>query len=443
MRRRGPAPGRLAVAPAPSPAAPSPDARRPVLPVDPLDDGGDVLEQLGDVPAEHAPRRVRDLDQRQAPAPLRVRVEHALHGQHLELDALERVEVVDAQQHRLPLERGRELAAAPRRVRPGDRREEPLGLDAGRHDLEPDGPAVVLEHDAPAAVDVLQAQHARAAREKVARVVEGVEADEVRVEHRPQDLFAARERAEDLGGGERRVQRQAEADAVQALAQQRGQHEQVVVVDPDEVARDVADGRDDDVGEGLVRLHVAAPEVGVEPPGARRREGHQVVQQRPELLLAEAAVVPLAQLRSQEDGAAAERREELEGHRLLLGGGDVVRGEAADVEHVDVVADALLRESLGFFFLVSGKEERVSEKRERGGKVEVEVSKKSKERAREAPKKKKTHRSLRDQRVLVPLELPLARGRGALHLDGQVVGDEDEAVGVVVCVGKGKRERER
>jgi hypothetical protein len=38
--------------------------------------------------------------------------------------------------------------------------------------------------------------------------------------------------------------------------------------------------------------------------------------------------------------------------------------------------------------LVSGKE-RVSEKRERGGKVEVEVSKKSKERAREALKKKK------------------------------------------------------
>ena len=39
--------------------------------------------------------------------------------------------------------------------------------------------------------------------------------------------------------------------------------------------------------------------------------------------------------------------------------------------------------------MVSGKEERVSEKRERGGKVEVEVSKKSKERAREALKKKK------------------------------------------------------
>jgi hypothetical protein len=87
--------------------------------------------------------------------------------------------------------------------------------------------------------------------------------------------------------------------------------------------------------------------------------------------------------------------------------------------------------------LVSGKE-RVSEERERGGKVEVEVSKKSKERAREALKKKKTHRSLRDQRVLVPLELPLARGRGALHLDGQVVGDEDEAVGEVVCVEKGQ-----
>ena len=80
----------------------------------------------------------------------------------------------------------------------------------------------------------------------------------------------------------------------------------------------------------------------------------------------------------------------------------------------------------------------MSEKRERGGKVEVEVSKKSKERAREALKKKKTHRSLRDQRVLVPLELPLARGRGALHLDGQVVGDEDEAVGEVVCVEKGQ-----
>ena len=52
----------------------------------------------------HAPGRVSDLHQHEAAAPLGVVVQHALHGRQLELDALEQVHVVHADQHGLPLE---------------------------------------------------------------------------------------------------------------------------------------------------------------------------------------------------------------------------------------------------------------------------------------------------------------------------------------------------
>ena len=51
-----------------------------------------------------------------------------------------------------------------------------------------------------------------------------VRANKVRVEEGAQQLLALGEGAEDLGGGEGAVEEEATADAVEALAQQRGQH---------------------------------------------------------------------------------------------------------------------------------------------------------------------------------------------------------------------------
>ena len=215
----------------------------------------------------------------------------------------------------------------------------------------------------------------------------------------------------------------------------------MVVVDPDEVPLDAADGLDDDVGKGLVGLDVAAPEVGVEPPRRGGRERQEVVEQRPELLLAEAPVVPLAELGPQEDRAAPERGVELEGDDFLLRRGDVVGGEASDVEDVDVVADALLFLCCLVCVFFGGwvgrkmgglREWRMKRERERERKGREREREKRVEEVEEAKKKEKEssipHRCLRDQRVLVPLKLPLSRGGGPLHLDRQVVGDEDEAV---------------
>lgn len=67
--------------------------------------------------------------------------------------------------------------------------------------------------------------------------------------------------------------------------------------------------------------------------------------------------------------------------------------------------------------------------RERKRKREKEEVKRKKEKRKKRKKKhSSSHRRLSDQRILVPLELPLSALRRPLHLDRQVVGDEDEAV---------------
>ena len=148
-----------------------------------------------------------------------------------------------------------------------------------------------------------------------------------------------------------------------------------------QVPRDVPDCRDDDIGECLIGLHVASPQVGVEPARTGGRKRHQVVQQGPELLLAEAAVVALSELRAEEDGAASESREELESDRFLFERRNVVGREASDVEDVDVVADALLvfvSEDFGKGRGEKGKERgsrsRGGSKKEREKKTQIKIS---------------------------------------------------------------------
>ena len=211
----------------------------------------------------------------------------------------------------------------------------------------------------------------------------------------------------------------------------------MVVVDPDEVPRDVPHDLDDDVGECLVRFYVSSPQICVESPGTGGRQRHQVVQERPQLLLAEFLVVALPELCAQKDGAAAEAGVQFQGDDFLFRRGNVIGGEASHVEDIDVVSHALLFRGVLVFF--QRKEVRRKERERRSRSKKKERAKRGGEKALNL-----SHRRLRDQRVLVPLELPFARrGRGALHLDGQVVGDEDEAVGVKRKRGEEVRERER
>ena len=170
--------------------------------------------------------------------------------------------------------------------------------------------AVVVDQDAAALRVVLQAQHAAAAGEEVAGVIKGVEAEDVGVEHAAQQLLAPRERAEYLARGERGVQEHGDADLVAAPPQQRGQDHEVVVVEPDGVelgARDL----DEAVRELDVGAHVRLPELGGEAAGGVGRGGEDVVQQGPELLLAEALVEAALEVGAEEDGVALEVRDEV------------------------------------------------------------------------------------------------------------------------------------
>jgi hypothetical protein len=99
-----------------------------------------------------------------------------------------------------------------------------------RQDLDAHRTAVVLEANVPPLELVREPEHPAAAGEEVARVVEGVEADEVGVEQGAQKLLAHGERLVDLGRGEQQVQEEAELDAVESLAQEGGEHHEVVVV---------------------------------------------------------------------------------------------------------------------------------------------------------------------------------------------------------------------
>ncbi|CAA6662280.1 unnamed protein product [Spirodela intermedia] len=242
-----------------------------------IGDGDHLVQQfLHLLPA--APRRVGDLDEDRSSPPF----------WELEADALEQIDVVDAQEHRPAVELLHQLAGllAGRR-RPHNRLQLP-NVHADREDLDADDPPVVFEADEPSLGPVVDPQHPAAAGEEMAGVIEGVEADHVGVEQRLEDLLPNGKRPVDLRGGEGGVEEEAELDAVKPAAEEGGENQQMVVVDPDVVLVGVKDLRHL-VGEGLVGGDVGLPEGAVEAGGAGGGGDRlRVVEQRPEVALAEA-----------------------------------------------------------------------------------------------------------------------------------------------------------
>lgn len=90
--------------------------------------------------------------------------------------------------------------------------------------------------------------------------------DDVGVEEAAQDEVAVGEGAEDLAGGKRAVQEVPAAHGVEALAQERGQQHQMVVVHPHEVPVHV-DHLHQLVREPFVGGQVPLPVDLVVPPG--------------------------------------------------------------------------------------------------------------------------------------------------------------------------------
>lgn len=181
-------------------------------------------------------------------------------------------------------------------------------VDADGEDFDCDGAAEVVDAEMPAAGLVIEPEEARAGGEEVACVVEGVESDEIGVEEGAEEVVADGDGAEDLGGGEGGVEEEAEAGAGVPAAEIGREGEEVVVVGPDVTAVGVAGGVEgfrDSLGEETVGGEVRPPESGVKE-GGTAAERQQAVEERPEVVLAEAVVEFLMEIGGDEDGDAFE-----------------------------------------------------------------------------------------------------------------------------------------
>ena len=101
-----------------------------------------------------------------------------------------------------------------------------MGRTSGR-DLQVHVSSIVRHKDASPLRVVLQPQHAAAAGYEVPSVVKGVEADDVSIQQRPQQLLTFRKRSEYLGRWERTVQEDSLRYLVQPPPQQRWKYLQI------------------------------------------------------------------------------------------------------------------------------------------------------------------------------------------------------------------------
>jgi hypothetical protein len=119
---------------------------------------------------------------------------------------------------------------------------------------------------------------------EVAEIGGGVEADQVGAEEALEELSAGREGSEQLLGGERDVEEEPDPRLRQPAADQSRQQQELIVVDPDQVAGPVL--RHHHLGELLVGLDVGVPVAGLEGDLVQ-----EIVEQGPEDPVGEALVI--------------------------------------------------------------------------------------------------------------------------------------------------------
>ncbi len=196
-----------------------------------------------------------------------------------------------------------------------------LGLRRGFHEaggIDPDGKGVGLVDvvaDLDAAEMVVMTQRAVNAAQEVLRVVVGVKAHEIRTEDASQQLLTPSrgQEPEHFEGRKRDVQKKADGQTRMPGPQQGGQQHQLIVLHPHAITR--LDQAFQFVGEPLVALHVRLPLPGV-IHGIRR----EVVQQRPQGLVAEPVIEIVSLVSAHENRPAAVRAHRTLTHvRLFLG----------------------------------------------------------------------------------------------------------------------------
>lgn len=143
------------------------------------------------------------------------------------------------------------------------------------------------------------------------------------------------------------MEEEPDAEAIEAAAEECGQRHEVVIMDPNIVVLRV-DDLDHLLEEVLVGEDVGLPGATVKPAAAGGHvlwslgggEGEHVMEERPEVALAEVLVKSVVEVGREEDRGAAEAVDEGLRDLLLLGGGHV-GAEGADEEHLHLVGDAV------------------------------------------------------------------------------------------------------
>ena len=144
----------------------------------------------------------------------------------------------------------------------------------------------------------VEAEHTQAGGAEVASVVADLEADVVGAEHAPEKLLARRQNAIHLRRRERHVEEEPDRQpGLPAPEHLRDEH-QMEVVDPDHSVR--LRLLDDRFCEPLVHLDVPRPRLGRDP-----NVSLEVVEERPERVVADLPVELVLLLRRQEDGHEA------------------------------------------------------------------------------------------------------------------------------------------
>ena len=262
------------------------------------------------------PRRHEHLDHRGRASTVRLALQESLEGEQLLRDALRVVEPLDAEDQSPALVLALQVAEQALRLRVRQRGAESVAVDADRIDADPDPAPVDLE---PVRLGV-DAEHPQARRAKVARVVARLEAHVVRAEHASQELLAGREEPVHLRRGERDVQEEPDREPRLAAAKQLRDQHQMEVVDPDPaVGLAVLEDR---VGVALVHLDVALPRLGRYAQTVR-----EVVEERPQGVVADASVEVLLLVGREEDRHQVVLRQALD-DSLLAGRGNDRPGPA-------------------------------------------------------------------------------------------------------------------
>ena len=264
-------------------------ARPPVLAVDAGDQELDLVPLRAVLGAVEA-RRNDDLDHRRRPRPPRILLEEAFERLELLGNAFRVVETLDPEHEPAPLVLVFEIGEQSLRLGVGNDLAETLHVDPDRIDTDADTPAVDLQR-----VRIgVDPEHAQARRAEVARVVADLEADVVGAEHAAQELLTSGQQPVHLGRRERDVQEEPDRQPGLPRAQHRRDEHEVEVVHP--YARVRLAVLDDRVGEALVDLDVACPRLrrDAQPVG-------EVVEERPEGVVADLAVEVLLFLGGEED----------------------------------------------------------------------------------------------------------------------------------------------